>query len=286
MKIDFSYLMSGKFMLCDNNILYTIETILSEKSKFSIYGRFPNEDGEGFYLIEQVHVLNAVFDVGEDEACQPRVRKWDSEDDESGEKFDKKISVLYILTHPVIMGMRSPRIYYTVDIRLKGFVDGEKSLCVRHAVVDREEMVPGYGGFVISGDYRKYLSPMLISIYREIQVARNDSLNNAVALLTGRFFDVFLSEEYGIKPGTPLENRVEAIPDLKLKDVMGFALKKGNEFIKCLTGKKMTGITDDDVERMLDFLHIFIENHISPKKAADLEEKTGRVLQGAKSATL
>jgi hypothetical protein len=282
MKIDFSYLMSDKFKLCDNNILYTIESILAEKSKFSIFGRFPNEDGEGFYLIEQVQVLNAVFDVEADAVCQPRIRKWDAEEEEMGEKFEKKISVLYILTHPVLKGMRSPRIFYTVDIRLKGFVDYEKFLYVQNAAAEREELVPGYGGFAIPDDYRKYLSPMLLTIYREILIAKNNSLNNAAALLTGRFFEIFLSEQYGTAPGTGIEHSVEAIKDQKLKSVLDFALKKGNEFIKCVTGKKSSGITDDDVERMADFLHIFIENYINPRKTADLEKQTGMVLQGLK----
>jgi hypothetical protein len=125
---------------------------------------------------------------------------------------------------------------------------------------------------------------MLLAIYREIQIAKNNSLNNAAALLTGRFFEIFLSEEYGTPPGAGIESSVEAVKDQKLRNVLDFALKKNNEFIKCVTGKKRIGITDDDVEKMTDFIHIFVENYINPRKTADLEKKTGMVLRGAEDS--
>jgi hypothetical protein len=282
MKIDFSYLMSGKFQLCENNILYTIENILSEKSKISIFGRFPNEDGEDFFFIDQVQVLNAVYDVEVEAKCQPKIRKWDRDEEEMGEKFEKMMSILFILSHPVIKGMRSPRIFYTVDVRLKGFVDQEKFLHVRSVAVIKDELVPGYGGFAISAEYRKYLSPMLVSLYREIQIAKNNVLLNSVALLTGRFIDVFLAEEYGMDPAVTLDLKIDGIKDEKLKKVIEYVHKTGNCFTNCVCGKKLKDITDEDVDKMMDFLHIFIENYISPKRAADLEKETGLMMKGAK----
>ena len=243
MKIDFSYLMSGKFQLCENNILYTIENILSEKSKISIFGRFPNEDGEDFFFIDQVQVLNAVYDVEVEAKCQPRIRKWDRDDEEMG----------------------------------------EKCLHVQSVAVIKDELVPGYGGFAISAEYRKYLSPALVLLYREIQIAKNNVLLNSVALLTGRFIDVFLAEEYGMDPAVTLDQKINGIKDEKLKKVIEYVHKTGNCFTNCVCGKKLKDITDEDVDKMMDFLHIFIENYISPKRAADLEKETSMMMKGAKA---
>jgi|GEM_PF-2211028 hypothetical protein len=283
MKIDFSYLMSGKFQLCENNILYTIENILSEKSKFSIFGRFPNEDGEGFFYIDQVQVLNAVYDVEIEAKCQPKVRKWDKDEEEMGEKFEKKMSILFILSHPAIKGMRSPRIFFTVDIRLKGFVDFERYLYVQDVIVQKEELVPGYGGLKFSPDYRKYFSPMMISLYREVQIAKNNALNNGVALLAEKFIDVVLSEEYGIDASASMDNKTNAIKEQNLKNVLEYVNKTENSIKNHICGKKLKNVTDEDVDKIMDFLHIFIENFISPKRAADLEKETEMILRGSKS---
>lgn len=279
MKIDYSYLLSNNFFLSDNNIETTIEKILSEKPKFSVYGRFPNEDKEDFFFIDQVHVLNATVDIESQPDEIPKIRKWDKDDYDMGEKFEKSMTVLYILTHPVAEGMRSPKIFYIIDLRLKGYVDTGMNMTVSQARVDREEMVPGFNGLNIPAEYRKYFKPRIMELYREIHIARNNGLKNAVALLTGRFVDAYLTEEYNMDVFTPLQDKIASIKDEKMKKILECVHQTGNTHAMCVCGKHLKDITDDDTDKMLDFLHLFIENVIDPKRTSDLNAITQKAIE-------
>lgn len=284
MKIDYGYLLANKFALTDNNIETTIEKILSEKTKFSVFGRFPNEEKEDFFFIDQVHVLNATVDIESAPEEASKFRKWEKDEYDMGEKFEKNMTVLYILTHPVLEGMRSPKIFYIIDIRLKGYVDVNMVMSITQARVDREEMVPGYNGLHIPAEYRKYISPPLLEIYKEIQLAKNNNMKNAAALLTGRFIDAYITQEYGVDELMPLEKKIASLKDEKTRKILECVHQSGNSYAKCVCGKHMKEITDEDIDKMLDFLHLFLENAIDPKRSTDLNDKTKKAMEGSVSA--
>jgi hypothetical protein len=281
MKIDYGYLLAGKFVLSDNNIETTLERLLSDKFKFSVFGRFPNEEREDFFFIEQVHVLNATVDIESAPNETSKFRKWDKDDFDMGEKFEKNMSILYILTHPVLSGMRAPKIFYIIDLRVKGYVDANMVMSILQARVDREEMVPGYSGLSIPADYRKYLKPRMLDIYREIQIAKNNNMKNAAALLTGRFIDAYLTEEYEMEVFMPLQEKIASLKDDKLKKILECVHQSGNSYAKCVCGKHLKEITDEDIDKMLDFLHLFLENAIDPKRSNDLSTITNKAMEGS-----
>ncbi len=284
MKIDYSYLLANKFVLTDNNIETTIEKTLSEKSKFSVFGRFPNEEREDFFFIDQVHVLNATVDIESAPEEVSKFRKWDKNEYDMGEKFEKNMTVLYILTHPVLEGMRSPKIFYIIDLRLKGYVDVNMVMAISQARVDREEMVPGYNGLNIPSEYRKYLKPRVLEIYKEIQLAKNNNMKNAAALLTCRFVDAYLTEEYNMDVFMPIYEKIPLLKDEKLRKILECVNESGNTYAKCVCGKHLRDITDEDIDKMLDFLHLFLENAMNPKRSADLEDMTRKAMERTKVA--
>ncbi|MEI7542550.1 MAG: hypothetical protein WCJ94_04790 [bacterium] len=279
MKIDYSYLLNNKFVLTDNNIETTLEKLLSDKPKFSVFGRYPNEEREDFYYIEQVHVLNATIDIESLPEEISKFRKWEKDESDMCEKFEKNMTVLYILTHPVTEGMHPPKIFFIIDIRLKGYVDDNKVMTIKQARVDREEMVPGYNGLNISAEYKKYLKPRILEIYKELLLAKNNNMKNAAALLAGRFIDAYLTEEHGMEMLQPLAEKIAAIKDDKLKKILDCVHQTGNIYAKCLCGKHFKEITDSDLDKMMDFLHLFIENAIDPMRSQDLNNKTQKVME-------
>jgi hypothetical protein len=277
MKIDFSYLLANSFSLIDNNIESTIEKLISDRFKFSVYGRLPNSEKDDFFVIDQVHVLNATFDIETDLYAQPKASKWEREDD-FFERFKKKMTVLYILSHPLMTSMISPRIYYLADLHITGRIDRNRTISIIEAKIDREEMVPNVNGIAVPESFKRYLTPRFVDIYKEILIARNNRMKNSIVLLSAAFIDEYLSEELGIDPSLPVERKIANLKDPDLKSLLECATTPGNTYAGCMCGKNIKEITDTDVEKIVEFIHVFVENSIGPKKAAEVQAKTKMIM--------
>lgn len=277
MKIDFSYLTANSFDLIDNNIESTIEKLICDRLKFSVYGPVPNTEVDDFFVIDQVHVLNAAFDMDTDLFAKPRDSRRDR-DDQFAERFRKKLTALYILSHPRLAEMRLPRTYYIVDVHVTGQIDRSRTVTVLDVKVVREEMVPDSAGISVPDAFKKYLSPRFVEIYREMLAARNNRMKNSISLLAEKFINEYLAGECGVDPALSMERKIANVKDPELKSLLDFASRPGNSFAGCIFGREVKELTDADMDRILEFIQVFVENSIGPKRAAEVKAKTRMIV--------
>ncbi|MCE5299962.1 MAG: hypothetical protein LLG37_03685 [Spirochaetia bacterium] len=284
MKIDFGFLLGNRFELSGNNIEQTLEKALSDTSRYGVFGPVPGYEKEDFFIIEEFYVLNSAYDIELIEPPPSRNAKLEDTAVDRGEKFKKKMTVLYIITHPSISTTRSPRICLIADVVFTGMVGLDRVISIRDAVIEKEELLPHYGADGVPAMYLKYLKPSTVAIYREMLQACSCGMYRAMALLISKFFDSYIADTYGVEPKICMEKKINEICEPKLKEMLSCAGTMGNSYAGCICGRNITEINEEDAAKMLNFVNVFIENAIEPARRSELSDRTGNIIKDAGAA--